>query len=226
MVAIMFSPPSPFLLLTLLGLPHPTLAKSQIALFSDTNCQNTLRGVEGPNGYPNGTCTDLRRSGPYGSFHVVGLDPGCMVTIYADNTSEDICSGHQEEIQMVDCYNSTYIYYSIDFCDPGAAKGPPLSPSQVSTSKTPTGAIVGGVVGGVVALGIIICIVVMCIVRKRRARKNVDVAEVHGRGRAELEPQELYTGRVKYECAAVEIERSPAELDGAEMREERVGAAY
>jgi hypothetical protein len=53
------------------------LATSQIALFSDSNCQDSLRGLEGPNGYPNGTCTDLRRNGPYGSLQVVGLDPGC-----------------------------------------------------------------------------------------------------------------------------------------------------
>lgn len=52
-------------------------ATSQIALFTDGNCQDSLRGLEGPNGYPNGTCTDLRRTGPYGSFQVVGLDPGC-----------------------------------------------------------------------------------------------------------------------------------------------------
>lgn len=52
-------------------------AVSQIALFTDDHCQDSLRGLEGPNGYPNGTCTDLRRNGPYGSFQVVGLDPGC-----------------------------------------------------------------------------------------------------------------------------------------------------
>lgn len=52
-------------------------AASQLALFTDEHCQNSLRGLEGPNGYPNGTCTDLRRTGPYGSFQVVGLDPGC-----------------------------------------------------------------------------------------------------------------------------------------------------
>jgi hypothetical protein len=56
---------------------HRAFATSQIALFSDTNCEHSLRGLEGPNGYPNGTCTDLRRNGPYGSFQVVGLDPGC-----------------------------------------------------------------------------------------------------------------------------------------------------
>lgn len=57
---------------------HRTFAVSQIALFSDTNCEQSLRGLEGPNGYPDGTCTDFRRNGAYGSFQVVGLDPGCV----------------------------------------------------------------------------------------------------------------------------------------------------
>lgn len=52
-------------------------AASQIALFTDDNCQDSYKGLEGPNGYPNGTCTDFRRSGEYGSLQVVGLDPGC-----------------------------------------------------------------------------------------------------------------------------------------------------
>ena len=55
----------------------PVFAVSQVALFADEHCKESLRGLEGPNGYPNGTCTDLRRTGRYGSFQVVGLDPGC-----------------------------------------------------------------------------------------------------------------------------------------------------
>jgi hypothetical protein len=58
-----------------LHIPYPR--NKPIALFSDTNCRDFLRGLEGPNGYPNGICTDLRRNGPYGSFQVVGLDPRC-----------------------------------------------------------------------------------------------------------------------------------------------------
>jgi hypothetical protein len=69
----------PFLLL-ILTRALPCIASTQIALFSDENCEDSLRGLEGPNGYPNGTCTDLRRSGAYGSFRVVGLDAGCTGT--------------------------------------------------------------------------------------------------------------------------------------------------
>jgi hypothetical protein len=52
-------------------------AKSIISTFSDANCQASIESLDGPNGYPNGTCTDFRRSGTYGSFQVVGLDAGC-----------------------------------------------------------------------------------------------------------------------------------------------------
>lgn len=52
-------------------------AVSQIALFTDSNCQDSFKGIEGPNGYPNGSCTDLRTGGVYGSLQVVGLDEGC-----------------------------------------------------------------------------------------------------------------------------------------------------
>jgi hypothetical protein len=69
------------LFVTLIALAARVFATSQIALFEDDNCQESLRGLEGPNGYPNGTCTDLRRNGPYGSFQVVGLDPGCTGTL-------------------------------------------------------------------------------------------------------------------------------------------------
>lgn len=64
----------------LLALSTCVRAASQIALFTDQNCQHSYKGLEGPNGYPNGSCTDIRRSGEYGSLQVVGLDAGCAGT--------------------------------------------------------------------------------------------------------------------------------------------------
>jgi hypothetical protein len=64
----------------LLALAAGAAAASQIALFTDAHCQDSYKGLEGPNGYPNGSCTDLRLSGAYGSLQVVGLDPGCAGT--------------------------------------------------------------------------------------------------------------------------------------------------
>lgn len=64
--------------LALVSVVPPSWAASTIATFSDSNCKDSLKGFDGPNGYPNGTCTDLRvRSGNYGSFQIVSLDPGC-----------------------------------------------------------------------------------------------------------------------------------------------------
>ncbi|CAG5185447.1 uncharacterized protein ALTATR162_LOCUS11307 [Alternaria atra] len=216
-------------------------AKSQIALFSDDNCQESLRGIEGPNGYPNGTCTDLRRNGAYGSFQVVGLDPGCTVTIYMNDTTVDICSGFQEEIELVDCYNSTFVYYSIDFCDAGAIGDSPTAtptptpiptttptpistPPPVASSGISTGAIVGAAVGGGIALGIIIGLVVFYVMKKRnsgRSRENLSSAELANVTPVEVHAkhiQELGPGAVAYKHSPVEVEQPPVELAGVEMR--------
>ncbi|CAI9629692.1 unnamed protein product [Alternaria burnsii] len=217
-------------------------ATSQIALFSDDNCQESLRGLEGPNGYPNGTCTDLRRNGAYGSFQVVGLDPGCAVTIYMNDTTVDICSGYQEEIQPIDCYNSTFVYYSIDFCDAGAigaspsatptpsstpSPSPSPSPPPPASSGPSTGVIVGAAVGGGISLGIIIGLAVFFFMKKRNSARlqeargfaeltsvtPVTPVEVHAKHIQELGP-----GAVAYKHNPVEIEQPPVELAGLEMR--------
>lgn len=191
-----------------------SLAASQIALFSDGNCQNSLRGLEGPNGYPNGTCTDMRRSGEYGSFQVVGLDPGCTVTIYVEDTTTTMCGGYQEEIQMVDCYNSTFVYYSFDFCDPAGARA---SSTPTSSPKSSTGAIVGGVVGGVLGFGIILGLII-CLIRKRRQPQSWD--NPYPNGPAQInemyaqERQELPSNMMVYKGAIAEVQQPPVELEG------------
>lgn len=48
-----------------------------IATFTDDKCKDSYKSINGPNGYPNGTCTQLRASGPFGSFQVVEEDEGC-----------------------------------------------------------------------------------------------------------------------------------------------------
>ncbi|EFQ87841.1 hypothetical protein PTT_16493 [Pyrenophora teres f. teres 0-1] len=201
------------------------LAASQIALFTDGNCQNSLRGLEGPNGYPNGTCTDLRRSGPYGSFQVVGLDPGCTVTIYAKDTTTDPCSGYAQEIQPVECFNSTFVYYSIDFCDPSGAQSPSPKPalSQTPTpapdsSKMSTGAIAGAAIGGVAGLSLILGLILFFVMKRRKSKRiqetpgtvewmNNEPAEVHGGHMQEIGP-----GTVAYKHHAYEVEQPPIEL--------------
>jgi len=116
-------------------------AKSIIATFSDTNCQESITSLDGPNGYPNGSCTDFRRSGTYGSFQVVGLDAGCAVTIYVDDLSGDICSGPLQVASIAQCYNATWAFYSIDMCDPAGAGNtniPTLPSTAISSTSSTT----------------------------------------------------------------------------------------
>lgn len=204
-------------------------AASQIALFTDENCQDSYKGLEGPNGYPNGSCTDIRRSGTYGSLQVVGLDPGCGVTIYMNDPETTICGGFQREISLGECYNSTYVYYSIDFCDIGAigetpsptSRVPTSSPSSGPSSGPPIGAIVGGVVGGVLGLALIAGIAAWILIKKRRARRNAEVGDTR--------PSEMYAGMyqerhemsdgpVVYKSHAVEVVQPPVELAGDDAR--------
>ncbi|EUC51256.1 hypothetical protein COCMIDRAFT_79905 [Bipolaris oryzae ATCC 44560] len=211
-----------FLTLLALCATH-VFAASQLALFTDDACQNSLRGLEGPNGYPNGTCTDLRRTGPYGSFQVVGLDPGCTVTIYQNDTTENICSGYQEVIQPIDCYNSSFVYYSIDFCDIVSTQSPiaPHPPSSGSSGIS-TGAAVGATLGGVAGLAIIGGLIAFFVLKKRReARRTPEVAEYPPSMPSEVHAKHLHEmgpGAVVYKRdAAVEVEQPAVELEGREL---------
>lgn len=53
------------------------VSATNIATFSDDSCQESFRDLEGPNGYPNGTCTQLNSRGPFKSFQLVEEDYGC-----------------------------------------------------------------------------------------------------------------------------------------------------
>ena len=164
----------------------------------------------------------------------------CIVTIYMNDTTVDICSGYQEEIQPIDCYNSTFVYYSIDFCDAGAISpspsttptpssttSPSPSPPPPASSGPSTGAIVGAAVGGGIALGIIVGLAVFFFMKKRNSARlqgargfaeltgvtTVTPVEVHAKHIQELGP-----GAVAYKYNPVEIEQPPVELAGMEMR--------
>jgi hypothetical protein len=159
----------------------------------------------------------------------------CAVTIYVNDTTVDICSGYQEEIQPIDCYNSTFVYYSIDFCDAGAIGESPSATSTPTPTSTPsstppssssgisTGAIVGAAVGGGIGLGIIIGLAVFYIMRRRNSAHSrespvsaelasVTPYEVHAK-----HVQELGPGAVAYKHHPVEIEQPPVEIGGMEM---------
>jgi hypothetical protein len=152
----------------------------------------------------------------------------CAVTIYVNDTSTSICGGYQEEIQPIDCYNSTFVYYSIDFCDAGAigespSATPTPTPTPSSSSGLSTGAIAGIAVGGGLALGLIVGLAVFYFMRRRNAARSqqtpgytepasVTPYEVHAKHIQELGP-----GAVAYKHTAVEIEQPPVELASTEM---------
>lgn len=50
---------------------------SNVAIFEDGKCKDSKQNIDGPNGYPNGTCTALDKKGSYKSFQIVDLDDGC-----------------------------------------------------------------------------------------------------------------------------------------------------
>ncbi|KAF2996908.1 hypothetical protein E8E13_005803 [Curvularia kusanoi] len=149
-------------------------AASQIALFTDANCQDSYKGLDGPNGYPNGTCTDIRRSGSYGSLQVVGLDAGCAVTIYVDDPDTTVCGGLQKEIQLGECWNSTWAYYSIDMCDIGAINQPSSTPTSFSSkSSSPSPALLAAcILGALAGVALLLGLALWLLRRKQRALAN------------------------------------------------------
>lgn len=237
--------------IALLALSSCVRAASQIALFTDSNCRDSYKGLEGPNGYPNGTCTDIRRSGEYGSLQVVGLDPGCAgtltgrieprmadrrhltVTIYMQDNDTTVCGGYQEEIQLSQCWNSTFVYYSIDMCDAGALTTGTSTPTPTSTSSSgpTTGTLVGGVLGGLAGGALILGLALWVLARKKRARKARDAAAAEQSGdyaeveaspyRSEMDGtyqrHEMEQGKVVYKHQAAEVAQPPVELSGYEV---------
>ncbi|KAF2629168.1 hypothetical protein BU25DRAFT_409630 [Macroventuria anomochaeta] len=216
--------------IALFALINCIYAASQIALFTDSNCLDSYKGLEGPNGYPNGSCTDFRRSGTYGSLQVVGLDSGCAVTIYVNDPETTICGGYQEEIQIGECWNSTFVYYSIDMCDiPTTSLTPsitPLSSSSPSASSGPaTGILVGGIVGGLAGLGLILGFALWILARKKRARKHAAVQEHRhpAEMNADYHRHEMSEGKVVYKNHAAEVAQPPIELGGLELTPHELG---
>lgn len=178
--------------LTIFGpLVEQSIATSDITTFNDAECTNAQSTFSGPNGYPDMTCTRFssRVSSNYSSFQVGNLDPGCagkqhkqaeddlidsrIVTIYGSDSDRRSCSSKTLEIaEPSRCYNTSWVYYSIDNCTPpDQIPSSTISPTASASGKhTPKGAIIGGVVGGIVVLGALIG--AFTYLRRRRALKR------------------------------------------------------
>ncbi|KAF2269552.1 hypothetical protein CC78DRAFT_540079 [Lojkania enalia] len=166
---------------------------SDISTFTDSTCANSLDNLNGPNGYPNGTCTPLNIRNNQ-SFQITGLDSGCAVTLYGpDADPEAPCSSEILAIgRLAQCYNSSWVYYSIDGCNipseiptssaiSSSTPTPSLSIATVSplpsSSSTPqkstsTGVIIGGIIGGVAALSLVAIALLLCLRKRSMAKRS------------------------------------------------------
>lgn len=154
------------------------------------------------------------------------------VTAYQANTDADVCSGFPFAIEVATCYNSSWIYYSIDNCNAAAVQSSSLTSASASASATNnssnnvsakstnhTGAIAGGVVGGVVGLALVLGGVFLYL-RKKKAKTNASgaqemetpIAELPGQKAAEL-------GGAQHDAVYEKVaEGPPVELPGSEVK--------
>ncbi|KAK7189027.1 hypothetical protein DPSP01_004135 [Paraphaeosphaeria sporulosa] len=100
---------------------------SGITTFIDDQCKTSHEPLEVKNGYPDGVCTALKIKNGLEAFQIVQLDPGCAVTLYGPNDdSGQACSSPVKIVgELAACYNSSWIYYSVDNC---------FKPNSVSSS--------------------------------------------------------------------------------------------
>ncbi|POS69596.1 hypothetical protein DHEL01_v212011 [Diaporthe helianthi] len=184
---------------------------SSLTTFSDANCQQSKTRIAGDNGYPDGFCTKIAEvaGSPYQSFMFTVLDEGCTPTIYLSDSTNDICSGEAEIGYISRCYNTSWVYYSIDMCTPlsssdiSSTTSTALSTSSEATASATTsaaaagaaaavttshrvsdGAIAGAVVGSVCGLGIIaaVCVYFFWFRPKQRDRKRELKREIEESG--------------------------------------------
>lgn len=116
-------------------------------------------------------------------------------TIYLSDINENPCSGQAEIGFLSRCYNTSWIYYSIDMCTPLSSGGSSSStstalPTSESSAAAATShrvsdaAIVGAVVGSVCGLGIIaaVCVYFFWFRPKQRERKRELKREIEESG--------------------------------------------
>lgn len=173
-----------------------------------------------------------------------GIDNYYAVTIYVADPNTTICGGYQEEIQLGDCWNSTFAYYSIDMCDlsgldpqsstvhaTSPATATPTPTSAPSDSGPSTGTLVGGIVGGLAGLALLLGLALWILKRKKSARKHAAFEEGRQAAYAEMEASpyrgevdggfhrhEMAEGGAKdvYKLRAAEVEQPIAELAAGE----------
>jgi len=161
------------------------------------------------------------------------------VTIYAQNSDpESPCSSTVLEIANIPtCYNTSWIYYSIDVCTPpdqlssssssGSKASSPTStptdtPSPQNSPTNRTGAIAGGIVGGVCGLALVAGLVYFSL-RRNRSHQSAVPQQVSGTPLAELShtdvKHEIYTHKAPLQEMGRNSLCMPAvELQGDEVK--------
>ncbi|KAI0799511.1 hypothetical protein GGR55DRAFT_476789 [Xylaria sp. FL0064] len=147
---------------------------SSVLTFSDQNCRTLSGTINVTDTTGSGECTRLTKG--YESFMIGTLGEGCSVTIYGHDKENSICSATNLALaEPAVCYNSTWIYFSVDVCSPPSSISQSLSTSTLATSAssttsttTPTtapehtssgvnvGAVVGGTISGVFVLALVV----------------------------------------------------------------------
>ncbi|CAN9101443.1 unnamed protein product [Alternaria alternata] len=147
--------------------------------------------------------------------------------------------------QIAECYNSSFVYYSVDACTPPdqissssliatSSSSPSSTPSSSAVSgpkKNNTGAIAGGVVGGVCGLALI-AVAIFLLLRRKKKRDQVpeipsdERREVGGSAITELphedRKQEMDSKNIAPQeiGAKPSVEIPPAELPGDDVAQD------
>ncbi|KAI0972942.1 hypothetical protein F4678DRAFT_427416 [Xylaria arbuscula] len=162
-----------------LGIIIPLSGASSILTFSDRNCGTLLSTIDVKDTTGSGECTRLTSG--FKSLMIGTLGDGCSATIYGHDSENSICSATNNSLAVPSvCYNSTWIYFSVDVCAPNATTSELASKSTSTTStiasatlsttstSTPTttpesttngvniGAVVGGTVSGIFVLALVV----------------------------------------------------------------------
>ncbi|KAH6638771.1 hypothetical protein C7974DRAFT_121287 [Boeremia exigua] len=204
-----------------------TTSASDITSFTDTKCTRSWRALDAVNGYPEGMCKPLNVTTGQ-SFQIQELDRGCAVTLYGENSGPLSCSSPTKIVgRLATCYDSSWVYYSIDGCLPpplsstnpafmkptaiGPSASGTASPAAVPESKVHPGVIAGSAVAGVscVALGLTGALMM---VRRRRRRRTPqpthELSEDRALAESDAAAERKYPEELWADHAAVEMGRN------------------
>lgn len=163
------------------------------------------------------------------------------VTLYGENEGPLVCSSATKMVGVLaTCYNSSWVYYSIDGClppvsrsakvsligptatGPSATESASASASAIPDSRVHTRVIVGSTVGGVLCVALGLTGAFLILRRRRRALfvgPKHELSEDQARAESDAAAKKRYPGELWGDHAAVEIGRN-SRIEGM-MREPR-----